>query len=125
MYFQMERFKLMLCCLFYCFDLNLEIVYNRVGGIRKWFFNYFNYDFFWAYSIKFELDKGQLIFFKWREWVSSYCVVSFDIVESQLKYLFSDKLNQVFLVFQLVLIFLNKDKAWDFVDFKSDKVVGR
>lgn len=93
MYFQMERFKLMLCCLFYCFDLNLEIVCNRVGGIRKWFFNYFNYDFFWAYSIKFELDKGYLIFFKWREWVSSYCVVSFDIVESQLKYLFSDKLN--------------------------------
>uniref|UniRef100_A0A8W8MFL9 Uncharacterized protein n=1 Tax=Magallana gigas TaxID=29159 RepID=A0A8W8MFL9_MAGGI len=123
MHSQMERLKLMLCCLFHCFDPNLETVYNRAGGIRKWPFNYFNYDFFWAYSIKSELDKGQPISPKWREWVSSYCVVS--PVESQLKYLPSDKLNQVPLVFQSVLIPLNKDKVWDFADPKSDKAVGR
>lgn len=125
MHSQMERLKLMLCCLFHCFDPNLETVYNRAGGIRKWPFNYFNYDFFWAYSIKSELDKGQPISPKWREWVSSYCVVSPDTVESQLKYLPSDKLNQVPLVFQSVLIPLNKDKVWDFADPKSDKAVGR
>lgn len=125
MHSQMERLKLMLCCLFHSFDANLETVYNRAGGIRKWPFNYFNYDFFWAYSIKSELDKGQPISPKWREWVSSYCVVSPDTVESQLKYLPSDKLNQVPLVFQSVLIPLNKDKAWDFADPKSDKAVGR
>lgn len=125
MHSQMERLKLMLCCLFHCFDPNLETVYNRAGGIRKWPFNYFNYDFFWAYSIKSELDKGQPISPKWREWVSSYCVVSPDTVESQLKYLPSDKLNQVPLVFQSVLIPLNKNKLWDFADPKSDKAVGR
>lgn len=125
MHSQMERLKLMLCCLFHCFDPNLETVYNRAGGIRKWPFNYFNYDFFWAYSIKSELDKGQPMSPKWREWVSSYCIVSPDTVESQLKALPSNKLNQVPLIFQSVLIPLNKDKVWDFAAPKSDKNIGR
>lgn len=125
MHSQTERLKLMLCCLFHCFDPNLETVYDRAGGIRKWPFNYFNYDFFWAYSIKSELDKGQPMSPKWREWVTSYSVVSPDTLESQLKTLPSDKLNLVPLIFQSVLIPLNKDKVWDFTDPKSDKTVGR
>lgn len=122
---QTERLKLTLCVLFYRFIPHLETVYNRGGGIRSWPVNYFNYDFFWAQFIRSEFDKRQRVSPKWREWVSSCCVASPDTVESQLNSLPSDRLNQVPLIFQSVLIPLNKDKMWDFAAPKSEKTIGR